>query len=65
MRLFLAIVLLLAAALCIVGYTRSGPHPDAARARAEFLVGAMLTSGTSWYLFRKARNSINRPPTNP
>lgn len=55
MRKLVAIVMLLLAALCVVGYVRTEPHPKAASLRTGYLVGAMLTSGTSWWLFRKSR----------
>jgi hypothetical protein len=57
MRILIALVLMLVAALCIVGYARMGSHPKDAGLRMGLMVGALLTSGTSWWLFRKARRS--------
>jgi hypothetical protein len=54
MRKLVAIAMLLIAAICIVGYTRSADHPKSGGVRTGFLVGALLTSGASWYLFQKA-----------
>jgi hypothetical protein len=60
MKLLAAILLLLAAALCMVGYIRTGGDPKAAGMRFGFLFGTMVTSGMSWLLLRNVRLVTNR-----
>ena len=62
MRKLVAIMLLLIAVFFLATYFGMERHPKDKGFRQGLIVGAILTSGTSWWLFRRDRRRPRGEP---